>query len=98
MKKQRSILAKRYLAALRAHVAGKRSADNRRAQNLGKEALARGLATLDLAGIHQQAVISLAASPGPVPARTNAIQAAGDFFAQALVPLERDRRAVRQTN
>lgn len=98
MKQQRTIFAKRYLAALQAHLGGNVSADRRRAQALGKEALAQGLATLDLAGIHQQAVISLAASPNPIHSRTDSIKAASVFFAQALVPLEGDRQAIRVTN
>ena len=62
MKLRRMNLARRYLAALRAHVHAKRPLGIHRAQNLGKHALAQGLATLDLAAIHQQAWLALTTS------------------------------------
>lgn len=98
MKAQRPILAKRYLAGLRAHLGGKNSAGRPRAQALGQAALARGLLTLDLAAIHQQAMTALAALPEAKPAGATSIKAAGAFFAQALEPLARGHRAVRDAN
>ncbi|HVS54050.1 MAG TPA: hypothetical protein VHD62_16970 [Opitutaceae bacterium] len=54
----------------------------------------RGNATLDLAAIHQHAVLTRPATHN----FTGLLKRAGFFFSQVLVPLEADRRATRETN
>lgn len=94
MMKTRKKLSAHYLASLRTHLKHRSGRSSARAEKLGRFALANGIAILDLAAIHQQAVLALAAThhiPG-------LIQRSGVFFTQALVPLEADRRATRETN
>ena len=64
MKNARTGMSARYLAALRAHLRRKRQDDGDRAQGLGRVALAGGLVPRDLALMHAQAVLALAASEG----------------------------------
>jgi signal transduction histidine kinase len=98
VRKVRTLLSGRYLAALRAHLGQKRPANGDRPQGLGRAALSVGLVTRDLALIHEQALVSLAASYDFSNTRNGSIKRAGYFFTQALVPLESAQRATRQTN
>lgn len=97
MKLRRINLARRYQAALRAHLDGGSALGILRAKGLGQDALAHGLATRDLAAIHQRAMLALTDAPDAVIAR-GAIEVAGAFFEQALIPLENERRALRESN
>ncbi len=94
----RQRLSARYLTALRAHLGGKHPQPSDRAQGLGRATLAGGLATLDLAIIHEQAIVALAPSFDFAHPHNGALKRAGDFFTQALIPLEAAQRATRQTN
>jgi signal transduction histidine kinase len=98
MKNMRAGLLTRYAAALRAHVDGKDAPSSRSAQKIGRAALAGGLATLDLAEIHQQAVMALLLLRPSAGARGGSTKRAGIFFTEALIPLEADRRATRDFN
>lgn len=93
----RTELSARYLTALRSHLGRKRPGNGDRAQGLGRAALAGGLVTLDLAIIHEKAVVALAASPNFTHPRNGSIKRAGYFFTQALIPLEAAQRATRET-
>lgn len=98
MKTARSRLSARYLAALRAHLDRKNPDRGARARALGRSALAAGLVALDLAIMHEQAVVTLAPAFDFAHLRTGALKRAGVFFTQALVPLELARRAAYETN
>jgi two-component system sensor histidine kinase DegS len=98
MKKTRIRLTAPYRAALRAHLDPRVPPDVSMAKNLGQATLACGLATLDLAAIHEEAVVALASRYNFANARNGCLRRAGAFFTQALVPLEADRRAIRETN
>jgi len=98
MKNVRTRLSVRYLKALRAHLRQKGSDHVERAQSLGRVALAGGLATLDLALIHENAVASLASSHDFSNPRNGSFKRTGVFFTQALVPLEMAHCATRETN
>jgi signal transduction histidine kinase len=91
-------LCNRYAAALRAHLSRRRAENGDRPQGLGRAALAEGLVTRDLAMMHQQAMVGLAAAYDFSDTRNGSIERAGYFFTQALVPLESAQRATRQTN
>lgn len=97
-KTARSALSAGYRSALRKHLNQKNATTAPQARRLGKTALAGGFATLDLAIIHEQAVVTLAGSFDFVAVGNHAIKRAGEFFTQALVPLEADQRAVRESN
>ena len=91
-------LPARYLSALRAHVAKRSPANGDRAQGLGRIALLGGLATRDLALLHEHALIELADKFQFAETRNGALKRAGFFFTQALIPLESAQRATRDTN
>jgi signal transduction histidine kinase len=88
----------RYLAELRAHVraTGPNSAD--RARNIGHLALASGLATVDLARLHEATVVMLASSADFIGTRARSLRRTGYFLTQALIPMEAARRATLRAN
>jgi two-component system sensor histidine kinase DegS len=98
MTNTRTKLAARYLTALRSHLGRKRSVARECAQTLGRAALAGGLATRDLAFMHEQAVVALTQADDFVIAGSSTIKQAGYFFTQALIPLEAAQKATRATN
>jgi signal transduction histidine kinase len=98
MKYTRARLYARYLAALRTHLGHKSLGNGDSAQGLGRAALAGGLATLDLAVMHEQAVFALAASHDFASTHNGSLKMAGYFFTQALIPLEAAQRATRERN
>ncbi|HXB02990.1 MAG TPA: sensor histidine kinase [Opitutaceae bacterium] len=98
MKDAHTRLYARYLAALRTHLGHKSLENGDSAQGLGRAALAGGLATLDLAVMHEQAVFALAASHDFASTHNGVLKQAGYFFTQALIPLEAAQRATRETN
>lgn len=93
-----SALSARYLAALHRHLGKTRAANGDRAQGLGRAALAGGLATRDLALIHEAAIVALAGTHDFANPANGSLQRAGFFFTQALVPLEAAQRSTRETN
>jgi two-component system sensor histidine kinase DegS len=98
MKDTRTRISARYLAALRTHLEKKNLGNGDSAQGLGRAALIGGLATLDLAVMHEQAVFTLAASHDFANTHNGALKQAGYFFTQALIPLEAAQHATRETN
>lgn len=98
MKSVRTRLSARYLAALRTHLGLKGPVNSGSAQKLGHAALADGLATLDLALMHESAVATLASSHDFAKTSNGALKRAGWFFTQALIPLEIAHRTTRETN
>lgn len=93
-------LSQQYVAALRKHLKQGRRAipPGGTAQGLGRRAMALGLETLDLARCHEQALITLVL-PGYSPnARDRMIRRAGNFFAEAITPIEKTHRAARESN
>jgi signal transduction histidine kinase len=92
-------ISARYLTALRAHLGQNGAAKRGPARRLGDAAVAGGLATLDLAIMHEQALMVLAPRfDFGKNARSRAIRQAGAFFTEALVPLEAVQRATRRDN
>jgi signal transduction histidine kinase len=98
MKRKLTGISRQYHAALRKHLEGRRAASLRPAKGLGLRALVLGLETLDLAKIHEQALITLVL-PGDSPnAREAMVRRAGAFFAEALIPIETTHRAACETS
>src|SRR2546423_7243155 len=98
MKRKLNGLPRQYQAALRKHLEGKRAARFLPAKGLGRQAMAVGLRTLDLARIHEQALIELvlpSSSPGD---RAAMVRRAGAFFAEAITPIEETHRIAMETN
>ncbi|AOS44428.1 Oxygen sensor histidine kinase NreB [Lacunisphaera limnophila] len=98
MKAGRARLSARYLTALRTHLANPGPEPAAAARNLGHAALGKGMVTLDLAIMHQQAVVALAPSFDFARIRNGALFQAGAFFTEALIPLEVSQRSRREIN
>ena len=94
MKQNLTALSKRYVTALRRHLKQRSGADLVRARELGRQAVAIGLETLDLARIHEGAVATLKTS------RVNdaAIKETVIFFTEAIAPIEKTHQAALKTN
>lgn len=88
----------RYLTALRLHLRRRSAGNGDVAQGLGRTAVSGGLATRDLALVHERSLVALVAAPDAGRMGDGAIERAGFFFTQALIPLEAAQRATRETN
>ena len=97
MKRKSTALSRRYQAALRNHVNQKSSASLEAAHGLGRDAVSLGLATLDVARIHEHALITVVSSYSP-DAKDGIFRRAGTFFAEAITPIEKTHRTAREAN
>jgi signal transduction histidine kinase len=98
MKRKLSGLSRRYVAALRKHLKRGARATLQPARALGRQAMASGLETLDLARIHERALIDLVL-PGSSPGiRDASVRRAGIFFAEAITPIEKTHRTAREAS
>jgi signal transduction histidine kinase len=91
-------ISQRYQAALRAHLKQSSRASLQVANSLGRQAMANGLETLDLARIHEQALLKLALPNHHSDIRTALVLRAGSFFAQAITPIEETHRVAQESN
>ena len=91
-------LSRRYQAALRKHLKQGPRASLQPAQRLGRQAMALGLETLDLARIHEQALITLVLPSYSARTRDAMVRRAGTFFAEAITPIEKTHRTAREAN
>ena len=97
MKREWAGLSRQYQAALRTHLKRNRAAGLQPARDLGHRAMTVGLETLELARIHEQALIELVL-PGNSPgAREAMVRRAGAFFAEAITPIEMTHRTAQET-
>lgn len=86
-------LADAYLASLRRHCVPGPLGSLEAAHELGEEAVAIGLETLDLAGIHGHALSQLLAADDSAAKRTDLTLRATAFFTEAIIPIEGTHRA-----
>ncbi len=93
MKARQAGLSRRYQAALRKHLKQGPGSSLRPALGLGRQAVAMGLETLDLARIHETALAALLLPSYSSGTRGGMIKRAGSFFAQANTPIESTHRA-----
>lgn len=94
MEKRLIGLSQRYAAALEKHLKQGPQASLQPALGLGRQSVALGLETLELARIHEHALATLELSE-----RKNALtKLAGIFFTEANIPIEETHRAARQSN
>jgi GAF domain-containing protein len=95
---ERDDVARRYAAALRTALVAQ--GDERAlsaAYDVGRDAVRRGLSVLDLATLHNEAVVDeLRAAAGDAPAGT--ARAAGDFFLESLSAYEMLARVLRESS
>lgn len=88
----------RYLAALEKHLVPGPQRGLQAAALIGRQAVAAGLGTSDLAKIHEQAFLTLA-SPGDSSRTTDGkITRAATFFIEAITPIENTHRAAVEKN
>src|SRR5512144_2208049 len=85
-------LSRRYQAALLRHLQQGPRAGLRAAERLGREALDQGLETLDLAKIHEQALVALMAPRRSFGAEDGVIERAQAFFVEAVTRIEKTHR------
>jgi signal transduction histidine kinase len=98
MKPESARLSRNYQAALQKHLKGGRSTGAHLAIGLGRRAATIGLGTLEMARIHQQALIQLVVPSCSPAARAATIRRAGTFFAEAITPIESIHRTALETN
>jgi signal transduction histidine kinase len=87
-------LSRRYQALLRKHLKQGPRASLQPARELGHQAVAIGLETLDVARIHEGALATLEASSS----RDGIIERAEAFFTEAITPIEKTHRAALKAN
>ena len=98
MKRKLTALSRRYQVALRKHLKHGSQASAEPAQRFGRQAMATGLETLDLAKIHEQALITMVL-PGYSPdIQAAMVRRAGFFFAEAITPIEQTHRTAQEAN
>src|SRR5688500_2668961 len=98
MKNTRTQFSTDYVAALNAHLGGLTRRTPERARVVGRAALAAGLVALDVAIVHEHALVSLADSHDFADTRNGVLKRAGSFFTHALVPIEAAQRATINSN
>jgi signal transduction histidine kinase len=93
MKQKLIALSQQYATALRKHLKTEPYGSLQPALRLGCQAVALRLETLELARIHEGALVSL----GILDRKNSQIKRAGIFFSEANIPIEETHRAARQT-
>ena len=98
IKRKSSVLARPYQAALRRYLKQGLGASLQPALRLGRQAVALGLETLDLALIHEQAMIVHALPIHSSTGRDHIIHRGGTFFAKAILPMEETHHSALEAN
>jgi len=93
MKQNLIRLSQRYAAALRKHLKQGPRASLQSARGLGRQTVALGLETLELARIHERALATLESSNG----KNGVIKRAEIFFTEAITPIVGTHRVARQS-
>ncbi|MEI6032959.1 MAG: sensor histidine kinase [Verrucomicrobiae bacterium] len=91
-------LSRLYHASLEQYLKQGAVVDMELARQLGNRAMAIGLETLDLARIHEIALVALVLPDSSSVARSRLIGLAGLFFAEAITPIEQTHRGAREAN
>jgi len=94
MKRKLIGLSQRYRASLQKHLKQGPRASLQPARRLGRQAVALGLETLDVARIHEGALATLESSSS----RDGIIKRAEIFFSEAITPIEKTHRAALKAN
>ena len=85
--------SRHYQTALRKHLEQNSGASLNSASKLGSQALALGLETLDVAGFHEQALLTLDGPNGSSRTRQRRVARAKTFFDETIVPIEKTHDA-----
>ena len=92
MKAEMSVLSRKYEAALGEHLKDGVNSGLKKAAALGTQAVSLGLETLDLAKIHERALVAITSASFPI-SRDGLAKRAQIFFAEANIPIERTHLA-----
>ncbi len=92
------MFSRSYLAALGKHLKRGAASSRQAARRLGLQAIKLGLDTLDVARMHEEALIALVPPKNSARASDAMIRRAGAFFAEAITPLEETHRGAREAN
>ncbi|OYW31259.1 MAG: hypothetical protein B7Z47_01565 [Chthoniobacter sp. 12-60-6] len=95
---KRAELSRLYLAALHQYLKEGPAASMAPAHALGHQAIAYGLETLDLARMHEVALVALVLPGYSSSTSDGMLGRAGLFFAEAITPIEETHRGARETN
>ncbi|MFZ4768263.1 MAG: sensor histidine kinase [Roseimicrobium sp.] len=98
MKTDLPAYTKSYLAALGRHLKQDADADLKPAQRLGLRAIKLGLETLELARIHEEALIALVLPHFSPDTSDGMVRRAGVFFAEVITPIEQTHRGAQEAN
>ena len=98
MNDKRTELSLLYQSALQQQLAPGSVADLEPARELGRHAIALGLETLDMARIHEIALVSLVLPTYSASTNNTLMGRAGLFFAEAITPIEKTHRGAREAN
>ena len=94
LNQETALWSRRYHAALRKRLEHGPEPGPQRALGLGRQAVDLGMGTLDVARIHEQAVMTLVSSGASSRNRQRRIARAKSFFAEAVAPIEKTHPAV----
>jgi len=97
MKRRFFNLSRRYQAALRTHLRRGQWGSLEPARDLGSQALAAGLQTLDLAKLHEQTLVADLLPACHANKRAGIIKQAGVFFAAAITPIEKIHHSAQES-
>jgi signal transduction histidine kinase len=89
--------SRRYQAALLAYLKQGSGARLQPAHGMGQQAAAAGLQTLDIAKLHEQILVTRILPGHPARKRHALIKHAGTFFIEAITPIEKVHRGVRES-
>ena len=89
------MLSQEYARSLRKHLMGKSQDGFKEASNLGREAAGLGLEILEVAKIHEQALLPLVSDGHSARIRDGLISRAQTFFMEAITPIERTHLAAK---
>ncbi len=87
-----------YAGALNRFLEQGATASLRPALKLGREAVRLGMETLDIALVHEQALVAQALPVSSALSRSRIIARAGMFFAEAILPMEQTHRSAIEAN
>jgi len=88
--------SRHYKAGLQAYLKQQSAAHLQRAHGMGRQALAAGLNTLDIAKLHEQILVTKVLSGVPAGKRVRLIRQAGIFFTEAITPIEKIHRTAHE--
>jgi len=98
MKTKSPAFSQSYLAALEKYLERGAASSRQAARRLGLQAVKLEMDMLDVARVHEEALITLVLPTPPARASDAIIRRAGAFFANVVTPIEESHRGAREAN